>query len=288
MNESYMEKSKEYFERSLEIKVKVFGYNHPSTATTLNLLGNLFEELGNLTLAFENKKKALEIRQEILGENHPDFAISLTHFANSLHKMGNLPTAVDFLKKAIAILNKNYGNYHRNLTSPYFSLINVYLDQENYTEAIEMMEILTKINSENYSETHIQTALIYNLTGRIFFETNKVSESLALFNKALKIQQDLYENHDHSCMINTYSLIAHCLKRTGEYKSALNSLEKVISLTRKFKGDKGIECCKIQFEISEIYMEMEKDSEYKTNLKSTFKLATEFIARNSKGNHKCI
>lgn len=283
MNESYLEKSKDYFEKSLEIKLKVFGYNHPSTATTLNLLGNLFDELGNVNLAFENKKKALEIRQEILGENHPDFAVSLTHFANSLHKMGNLQTAVEFLKKAITILTKNYGNYHRNLISPYFSLIDVYLDQENYQEAIDMMEILTKINSDNYGENHIQTSLIYNQTGRIFFETNKVSESLALFNKALKIQQGLYDNHDHACMINTHSLIGHCLKKMGEYKSALISLEKVLFLTKKFKGDKGIEGCKILYAISEIYLEMEKEAEYKVNLKNTFKLATEFIVRNSKG-----
>ena len=61
---------------------------------SLNNLGNLYKNMGNLPKTEEFYLKSLKIRLNLFGENHSDVAMSFNNLGNLYHNMGNLPKAV--------------------------------------------------------------------------------------------------------------------------------------------------------------------------------------------------
>ena len=67
--------------KALEVAEKKVGPNHPSVATSLNNLAELYRVQGHYALAEPLYKRALTIVEEVLGPNHPDVATDLGNLA---------------------------------------------------------------------------------------------------------------------------------------------------------------------------------------------------------------
>ena len=67
------DKAEEFFEKSLEIKKKVFGEEHPGTATSYLNFGVFLKNVKKQNNeGIKLISKAYEIRKKTLGENHSD------------------------------------------------------------------------------------------------------------------------------------------------------------------------------------------------------------------------
>ena len=60
-------KALEYYERSLDIKIKVKGKDSIDVATTLNNIGSVHDSSGNFNKALEYYERCLNIKQKIKG-----------------------------------------------------------------------------------------------------------------------------------------------------------------------------------------------------------------------------
>lgn len=69
--------SLKYFTRALAIQKKLFGNRHEEVASTLNGLGSILCELGNLGQAREYFDEALSVGSELFGTHHPNVAQTL-------------------------------------------------------------------------------------------------------------------------------------------------------------------------------------------------------------------
>ncbi|CAN0543301.1 unnamed protein product, partial [Laminaria digitata] len=72
------------YKRSLAIKEKALGPEHPSVATSLNNLAGLLETQGNYAEAGPLYKRSLAIAEKALGPEHPSVATSLNNLAGLL------------------------------------------------------------------------------------------------------------------------------------------------------------------------------------------------------------
>ncbi len=90
-------------QRSLAIREKALGREHPDVAQSLNNLGALYPALGHYAEAEARYKRALAIREKTLGPEHPDVAQSLETYAGLLRETGrnNEATIVETRAKAI-------------------------------------------------------------------------------------------------------------------------------------------------------------------------------------------
>ena len=70
------------YQRGLDIRVKLFGEEHPDTAKSYFNLGVTQHALGNFLSALQSKQRALDIRVKLFKEEHPDTAKS--YFSSSL------------------------------------------------------------------------------------------------------------------------------------------------------------------------------------------------------------
>src|SRR3989304_2738521 len=70
-----------YAKRSLEIKEKALGREHPDVATSIKNLAALYRGTGRYAEAEPRVKRALEIGDMTLGREHPDVAASINNLA---------------------------------------------------------------------------------------------------------------------------------------------------------------------------------------------------------------
>ena len=60
-------KAEPLYRKALRIRQKVFGPEHPDTATSLNNLAALYNDMGDYATAESLYREAVEIRQKVLG-----------------------------------------------------------------------------------------------------------------------------------------------------------------------------------------------------------------------------
>src|SRR5207253_2160959 len=99
------------FERTLAIRQKTLGEQHPDTAQSQSDVAFCLRELGQEEKALPLFEKALDIRQQRLGEEHPDTAIACNNLAVSLWRRGRVAEAVRLLQASLP--GQVAARYHR-------------------------------------------------------------------------------------------------------------------------------------------------------------------------------
>ena len=74
------------YKRSLAIREKALGPDHPDVATSLNNLALLYETQGQYAQAEPLYKRSLAIREKALGPDHPDVAAALNNLARAVRR----------------------------------------------------------------------------------------------------------------------------------------------------------------------------------------------------------
>lgn len=73
--------AKVFLSRSLEMRQRVLGPDHPDCAQSLNNLAALHTEKREYETAEDMYERALEIRKKALSPDHPSLAYTLKHLA---------------------------------------------------------------------------------------------------------------------------------------------------------------------------------------------------------------
>ena len=76
------------YRKSLKIKIKQLGRDHPNVATTQDNIGCVLEAQGKLSEALDMHSKALKTRVAALGHEHPVAADTLYNIAMVHRKQG--------------------------------------------------------------------------------------------------------------------------------------------------------------------------------------------------------
>ncbi|CAM9718619.1 unnamed protein product, partial [Scytosiphon promiscuus] len=97
------------YKKSLAIREKELGAQHPDVADSLKSLGELWMVQGNYVKAEELLGQSLKIRERMLGSNHPDVARSLSSMGGCLMKMEKYEQARDAYGRALAIDTLAFG-----------------------------------------------------------------------------------------------------------------------------------------------------------------------------------
>ena len=100
------------YRRSLEIDEKVYGPDHPSTATSLNNLAALYRSQGRYEAAEPLYRRSLEIRERLLGADHPHTASSLNNLAVLHGYQNRWGEAERLLLRALEIRVQKLGEVH--------------------------------------------------------------------------------------------------------------------------------------------------------------------------------
>ena len=109
-------------ERTLAIREKALGPEHPDTASAINNLAKIYQAMGNYAKALPLEERTLAIREKALGPEHPDTAEAINNLAQIYQAMGNYAKALPLEERALAIREKVLGPEHPDTITNYGNL----------------------------------------------------------------------------------------------------------------------------------------------------------------------
>ena len=101
----------EYYQKALEIDIKVSGQDHLDVAASYNNIGNVYDRQGKYEEALEYYQKDLDITARLVGD-HPSVADSKENIGLVFKKMTKKSEARQMFTEAAGIRRKVFGADH--------------------------------------------------------------------------------------------------------------------------------------------------------------------------------
>jgi tetratricopeptide (TPR) repeat protein len=134
------DKALEYYQKSLKIREKVYGKEHPKTAISYNNIGLVYDSKGEYNKALEYYQKSLKIREKVYGKEHPDTAESYNNIGSVYNSKGEYDKALEYYQKSLKICEKVYGKEHPSTATSYNNISILFYKMQKYQESYDYMQ----------------------------------------------------------------------------------------------------------------------------------------------------
>ena len=206
----------------LDIRLKLFGEEHPSTANSYHNLGTTQHSLGNFNAALDSKQHALDIRLKLFGEEHADTANSYHNLGTTQHSLGNFNAALDSKQHALDIRLKLFGEEHAVTADSYHNLGTTQHSLGNFNAALDSEQRALDIRLKLFGEEHPDTAASYHNLGAIQHSLGNFNAALDSKQHALNIRLILF-GENHASTADSYRSLSTTQFSLGVFNVALDS-----------------------------------------------------------------
>ncbi len=150
------------YEKALEINCRLFGDDHPDTATSYNNVAYNLNAQSRQAEAEPLFRKALAITRRLLSDNHPDTAGSYNSLAGNLDDQGKHAQAQELYQKAAEICQRRLTDDHPFTANCYDNLAHNLAVQGKYVQAGALYAKAFEIRRKMLGDDHPLTAVSYN------------------------------------------------------------------------------------------------------------------------------
>jgi tetratricopeptide (TPR) repeat protein len=222
-------------EKAVELAKRVYGPEHPDTATSLNNLGKLYREMGEYAKAEPPLQEALRIRQKVLGPEHPDTATSLANLGSLYWAMGEYAKAEALDQEALRIRQKVLGPEHPDVALSLSNLGTLYGDMGEYAKAEPLYQEALRIYQKVLGPEHQDTATSLNNLATLYWAMGEYAKAEPLLQEALRIRQKVLgpEHQDTALSLNNLATLYWAM---GEYAKAEPLYQEALRLRQKVRG----------------------------------------------------
>ncbi|MGG6295452.1 tetratricopeptide repeat protein [Leptolyngbya sp. AN02str] len=222
-------------ERALSIREQALGSNHPSVASSLNNLANLYRLQGNYAQAEPLYRRSLSIREQALGSNHPNVAQSLNGLASLYQDQGNYAQAEPLYRRSLSIWEQALGNNHPNVATSLNNLAELYRDQGNYVQAEPLYRRSLSIWEQALGANHPSVATSLNNLAILYQDQGNYAQAEPLYQRSLSIrEQALGANHPD--VANSLNNLASLYRDQGNYAQAEPLYQRSLSISEQALG----------------------------------------------------
>lgn len=114
--------------------------NSYSLACTLNNLGNVYQEMGDIQSSLDLNMQALEMFKRVRGPEHPIIGGCYLNLSSLWAEKGEMSKALDFLEKGLMIREKQLGPDHTKTAELQSQLGCFYMKVDDYEKARDHLE----------------------------------------------------------------------------------------------------------------------------------------------------
>ena len=139
LNSEYDE-ALEYYSKSLDINIEIFGENHQEVAISYANIGSIYFFNKEYDKALEYHNKSLEISLLTLGDNHPSTSIDYNNIGLVYSYKKNYKKALEYYSKSLDIKLQTIGSHHPDTASTYRNIGFVYKDLKECKKAKEHLQ----------------------------------------------------------------------------------------------------------------------------------------------------
>ncbi len=182
------DEARRYYQRSLDIRQKIFGPDHPQTATSLDRVASALWTAGKPKEAITAMEKAIAIYERVLDPEHPHLAKALNNLGMIYESLGELDKALGLHQRAVEIGAKVLGTDHPD----YADFLNTEGDTleelGRHDEALVVQRQALAVLERSLGAEHTQVAECLMSIVRILYFTHRYSEARPLAARALAIR----------------------------------------------------------------------------------------------------
>ncbi len=219
--------------RTLEIRSRVLGEDHPNTVASCNNLAANLHSQGRYADAEALFRKSLQDWRRVLGDYDVSTALAHNNLASSLESQRKFAEAEPLFRKSLEIRRHTLGEDHPDTADSYRNLAHDLKLQARYNEAQPLYRRALEIRRELREDDPI-TSVFYNDLASCLVAQDKYAEAESLFRKALEIRRVLGE--DDPITSAYYGNLASCLVAQDKYGEAESLLRKSLEISLRVKG----------------------------------------------------
>jgi tetratricopeptide (TPR) repeat protein len=225
-----------FYQKSLEIKLKTYGGENSSIATSYENIGIIWDDKGEYDKALDFYQKCLDIRLKTHRGQHSDVAISYNNIGIVWDKKGEYDKALNFYEKSIGIDLITLGCMHPSVAVTYNNIGVVWRNKCEYNKALDFHEKSIEIILKTLGSEHYQVAYSYNNIGIVWSRKKEYDKALEFYHKSLDIKLKILSS-EHSSVAASYENIGLIWKSKGEIDKCLEYLQKSIDIKLKTLGN---------------------------------------------------
>ncbi|AZO76737.1 MULTISPECIES: tetratricopeptide repeat protein [unclassified Bosea (in: a-proteobacteria)] len=217
--------AEEFAERSLAIHKRLFGSDHPATATSYHLSGHVWLARFRYAEAETFFREALAIRGRVLGVTHSDYAASLAGLASTLEERGRFSEAETARRSAVVIEALSKGGPQREAGRRLADLARHLLLQGRIAEAEQLARRSLALLDKAVGAEDPTLAPRLDILAQI-------AELRGDYVSALAIRQRIVALHEHASGADDSALVAPLLDLTRTFLRLDRNDEAVALLAR--------------------------------------------------------
>lgn len=202
-----------------------------SLATSLNNLGYINIQKGEVLTGINYYEKALEIQQEL--NDSKGIAVSYNNIGLVHYNQGDIPTSLEYFHKSLK-LKERIGN-KKGIANSYTNIGGIYKILEDYDLALKYYLKAFKIEEELDNKKGI--ALCYNHIGFIYETKGDISLAKGYYQKSLVLVAGL--GYKEGIAVS-YGNLGNIYKMQNEIPLARKNLLKSLEIREELKDKRGI------------------------------------------------
>jgi len=221
--------------KSLALREKILGPEHPSLALSLHNMARLYHDQGKYTKAEPLYQQALAMREKSLGSEHPDLAITLNYLGMLYFYLGKYAQAEPLHQQALAIREKVLGPEHSYIAHSLANLATLYQAQGKYAGAEPFYQRSVAICEQALGPEHPDVASGLGLLGGLYQAQGKYAEAEPLHQRALAIREKGLgaEHPDVAACLNS---LGNLYQAQGKYTEAELLYQRALTISEKGLG----------------------------------------------------
>jgi CHAT domain-containing protein/tetratricopeptide (TPR) repeat protein len=224
------------FNKSLSIRLRVLGDDHPEVGTSHYDIGVIYYFKGNFKRALEQYQTALSIRVQAFGEIHRNVADTYKDIGAVFGREGDMDRALEYQNKALSIYRQVLEDTHPQIAAIYHNIGIIHKHKGDYDLALEMAQKSLNIMRIIHGENHLDVARRYGSIADVYYDIGDYEQSLEYHRKALSIRLHAF-GENHADVPISYTGIAMAYKLIGENDRALEYDKKALSINLKLFGE---------------------------------------------------
>ncbi|MDX2156104.1 MAG: CHAT domain-containing tetratricopeptide repeat protein [Hyphomicrobiaceae bacterium] len=182
-----------HYRRTLEIRERLLGAEHPHIADVVSDLATLYDQTDRQSDAEAAYKRALAIDRKHRRPDDPLIIGTLNNVAILLTNQARFGEAEDLLRQSLALIAGKSDQRSRSLTTNLLNTLgSVYLHQLRYAEAEPLLARSLALKEQAYGKTHPEVALGFSNLSHAVAKLGRRGEAIALLKRAVAIEEGAY------------------------------------------------------------------------------------------------
>jgi CHAT domain-containing protein/Tfp pilus assembly protein PilF len=224
-------------EKVLAARQALLGEKHRHTATSLDTLAGLYQDMGDHKTALPLYQQALAVRKAALGAKHPDYALSLNNLAQLYQARGEHQAALPPYRQALQVRRATLGEKNPDYAESLNNLATLYQAMGDHKAALPLFQQALQAYKAALGDKHRDYASSLNNLAMLYHDMRDHQAALPLLQQALQIRKvALSEKHpDYAQSLNNLALLYHI---RGDYKAALPLVQQALKIRKVVLSEK--------------------------------------------------